>query len=236
MTAVASDAITLIQAVVRDQLRGFRTAELASVTAVHPHASGSDSSNGECDVRLRHSGLELKRVPVCTGRIGLVALPNVGDLVLVQFVNGDVHAGFITARIYTDAVRQPEASARECVYISPDAAESGVRRLYLEMPNGNTLLLDDDKLVLEMGKTKLTVKHDGDVELESEAKLTVTAKGDTSVDVQGSLSLSASGDLSLEGMSVSLTGRSGATLDGGTSATVKGMSVKIAGKTEFSMS
>jgi phage baseplate assembly protein gpV len=235
MTAVGGDAITLIQAVVRDQLRAFKTTELAVVTAVHAHASAGDTNNDECDVTLRNSGLALKHVPVSTGRMGLVALPNVNDLVLVQFLHGDVHSAFITACLYTDATRPPPADAHECVYVSPDYPQSGVRRLYLELPNGNKLLLDDDKLVLEMGTTKLTVNHDGDVVVDSAAKLTITAGGDTAVDVTGNLSLSASGDVSVEGTNVSLTGRASTTLDGGPSTTVKGVAVKIAGKTDFSV-
>ena len=162
-----TDTVTLIQAIIRDQLRGFKTAELGVVTAVYSHESGSDRNNYECDVRLRDSGLELKRVAVCTQRVGAAAIPNPDDLVLVQFLHGDIHAGLIVGRVYNDKDRPPEARPREFVYVSPDAAESGIRRLYLEFPNGNKLLLDDDKLLLEMGMTKLTVKHDGEVEVNS---------------------------------------------------------------------
>jgi hypothetical protein len=82
---VSSDLVGLVQAIVRDQLCGFRTAELGIVTQVYSHESGGDKNNYECDVRLRDSGLELKRAPVATQRIGAVAIPNVDDLVLVQF-------------------------------------------------------------------------------------------------------------------------------------------------------
>ncbi len=164
---MSTDFIDVIQAVIRDQLRAFRTAELGVVTQVYSHAAASDKNNYECDVRLRDSGLELKRVAVCTQRVGSVAIPNVDDLVLVQYLNGDMHAAVITGRFHNDMDRSPQAKDREWVYISPDKAESGVRRLYLEFPNDNTLLIDDDKLKLEMGKTTLTINHDGSVELKS---------------------------------------------------------------------
>ena len=141
-------ALSVIRAVVRDELAAFKTAELGVVTNAYAHAQAGDRNNYECDVRLRDSGLELKRVPVGTGRIGAAAIPNPDDLVLVQFLHGDVHAAIVTARLYNDADRPPEAADRECVYVCPDAAESGVRRLYLEFPNGNTLQLDDDTVVL----------------------------------------------------------------------------------------
>jgi hypothetical protein len=71
-----NDAITLLQAVIRDELQSFKTAELGVVTNVYSHESSSDKNNYECDVKLRNSGLELKRVAVATQRIGAAAIPN----------------------------------------------------------------------------------------------------------------------------------------------------------------
>lgn len=229
-----SDLIHLIQSVVRDELRSFRTTDLGVVTQVYSHESASDKNNYECDVRLRDSGLELKRVPVSTQRIGAVSIPNEDDMVLVQFLHGDMHSAIITERVYNDVDRPPEAKPHEFVYISPDSAESGIRRLYLEFPNGNTLLLDDDKLVLEMGKTKLTVNNNGDVELDSSAKLTINTKGDATVKVNGNLELNATGDVNVEGINVSIKGQANTTLEGSAATTVKGATVKIAGITDFS--
>lgn len=231
---MSTDAISLVQAVVRDQLRSFRTAELGIVTAMYSHESAADKNNYECDLMLRDSGLELKRVPVSSQRVGAVAIPNKDDMVLVQFLHGDIHSAVIMGRLYNDANRPPEAKPHEFIYISPDSKESGIRRLYLELPNNNKLLLDDEKVVLEMGKTKLTLNHDGDVVLESNAKLTVKSAGDASVKVQGSLDLTATGDVSLEGNNVSIKGNLNVSLEGGAAASVKAAAVTIAGKLDFS--
>lgn len=229
-----NDVIAIIQAVVRDQLRAFKTADLATVKKVHSHESSSDKKNYECDVKLRDSGLELKRVPICTGRVGAVAIPNVDDLVLVQFICGDIQSAVITGRLHNDVDRSPQAKPRECVYISPDSAESGVRRMYLEFPNGNKILLDDDKLEIEIGKTKLTLNHDGDVVLDSEAKLNITTKGDTSISAQGNLDLSATGDVKVQGNNVTIQGKAQASLEGSAGANIKGGNIKIAGMVNFS--
>ena len=118
-----SDAITLIQAVIRDQLRGFKTAELGVVTKVYSHESSSDKNNYQCDVKLRDSGLELKRVNVATQRMGAVAIPNQDDLVLVQYLNGDIHSAIVTGRLYNDAVRPP-GSRRASSFTSRPIARS----------------------------------------------------------------------------------------------------------------
>jgi hypothetical protein len=179
---MSTDVVDLIQAVIRDQLRSFKTSELGVITQVYSHESASDKNNYECDVRLRNSELELKRVPVTTQRVGSVAIPNKDDLVLVHYLNGDIHSAVIIGRFFNDKDRPPEAKPHEFVYISPDKPESGIRRLYLELPNGNKLLLDDDKLVLEMGKTKLTINHDGSVELKSNNQpITLTDQNGTNM-------------------------------------------------------
>ena len=242
--AGGSDLVDLIRAVVRDQLASVRVAELGVITETFPHADGGDSNNYECSVRLRDSGLELHRVPVATGRIGLAAIPNVDDLVLVSFVGGDIHGPVIVGRLYNDVDRPPEAKDHECVYVSPDAAESGVRRAALQFPNGNAVDLDDDAVVLTMGGTTVTVKHDGDVAIEAKGKVQVSSGGSTEVSSDGDISLTASGgvtikasrDVKIEGLSVSIKAQTTAKLEGGASANVKAPLVGVAGTTSFSPS
>jgi len=163
-----------------------------------------------------------------------MAIPNAGDLVLVEFLGGDVNAPIIIGRLYSDAVRPPVSKAGELVYESLDQEQSGIRRVFLKFPNGATLLVDDDKATYESGKTKLTINHDGDVELESGGKVRVQSAGDTSIESQGKLELKASQDVSISGMNVSVQAQASATLEGSASATLKGGSVSIKGLTSFS--
>jgi phage baseplate assembly protein V len=217
-------------------------AEIAVVTEQFAHAEGSDKSNYECSVRLRDSGLELPRVPVATQRVGLAAIPNVDDLVLVTFVGGDLHGAVITGRLYNDVDRPPEAKAAEWVYVSPDAAASGVRRAHLEFPNGNTLTLDDDQAVIDAGGTKVTITNGGDVAIQAQGAVLIQSGGDTSIKSQGAVSieagkgiaLKAQTDVTIKGLSVSAKAQTTAQLEGGAGATVKGPLVKLAGTTTFS--
>ncbi|HYR62979.1 MAG TPA: hypothetical protein VET24_10180 [Actinomycetota bacterium] len=240
--ALAPDLIGVVQAVVRDQLAGLRIAEIGVVTDVFPHADDGDQDNYACSVRLRDTGLELAKVPVATQRIGLSHIPNVDDLVLVTFVGGALAGAVITGRLYNDADRPPVAKAKECVYGSPDDAESGLRRLSVTLPNNNTLVVDDDKVVLALGDTKITVNNGGDVEIDSNAKVLVkssgntevTSQGDLTLEASGSLSLKAQGDVKVEGMSVAVKAQTSAQVEGQASTTVKGPMISIAGTTSFS--
>ena len=164
---MSTDVVGLIQAIVEHRLRGIKTADLGVVTAAYPHESSSDKNNYQCDVKLRDSGVELKRVAIATQHVGAASIPNVNDLVVVHYLNGDIHSAVITGRLYNDKDRPPQSKSGEVVYVSPDPAKSGVRRLYLEFPSGNSLQLDDDALTLTMGNTSLVVNHDGDVVINS---------------------------------------------------------------------
>jgi uncharacterized protein involved in type VI secretion and phage assembly len=229
-----SGLVSTIQAIVREELRHLYLAELGVVTELHAHESESDKNNYACSVQLRDGGLELRSVPIATPRIGLCALPNVGDLVLVQFLGGDPNAPVVTARLYNESARPPVAKAGESVYESPDGEESGVRRAFLKLPNGATLTWDDETITLETGATKLAIHHDGEVTLESADKVTVKSTGDTIVESQGALNMKATGDVSLEGMNVNVKAQMNAQVEGQIGATLKGVNVAIKGLTAFS--
>lgn len=228
-TLAAPDMVEIVQAIVREELRKLRVAEVGVVTKLYPHESGSDKNNYACDVRLRDSGLELKRVPVATQRIGQAAIPNVDDLVLVQFVGGDLYGAVITGRLYNDVDRPPEAKAKEFAYVSPDAAESGIRRVWLEFPNGNTLLLDDDKVVVEMGETTLTVKHGGDVEVKSAAKTVIQSQDDHQISSQADTTIDSGGDISItaNGSKITLQSQGTLTAKAATKVTVEAPLIEL---------
>ncbi|MFX0194499.1 MAG: phage baseplate assembly protein V [Candidatus Hodarchaeota archaeon] len=227
------DLLNTIQKIIHQELRELRFAEVGVVTALHSHESESDKNNYECTVQLRDSGLILKNVAVATQRIGSVAIPNVNDLVLVAFINSNVNAPVIVGRLYNDEDRPPVAKPHELVYISPDAAESDIRRMFFEFPNGNKILLDDDKLVLEAGSTKITVNNGGDVSLEVSGKMSIKAESDVAIDAQGNIDLKAQGDVKVSGVNVSIKGQSSAGLEASGSAKLKGANVAINGMTSF---
>jgi phage baseplate assembly protein V len=240
----AVDVVGLLQALVRSELAKLRVAEVGIVEAAYSHESGSDKNNHACDVRLRDTGLVLPKVPVAVDRIGRSSLPNPGDAVLVQFLGGDLHGAVITGRFYTDQARPPEAKAKEWVFVCPDPAESGLRRIHVELPEGNVLTVEDKQLLLKCGSTSVKIKNGGSVEIKSAAAVKVQADGDVSIQAGGDLVLKAGGklsasagtDMKLEGLTVAAKAQTTAQLEGGAQAGVKGPMVSLAGMTNFSPS
>ena len=174
------DIVSVIRSIVREELKSHRTLELGTVTKLYSHESENDKNNYACNVKLKDSDLELQNVGISTQRIGAVAIPNENDLILVQFINGDVNNAVVIGRVYNDVDSSPLAKPHEFVYISPDAKESGIRRIYLEFPENNKFLLNDEEISLEAGTTKIKFNHDGDIEIDSNSKLNTKTKDELS--------------------------------------------------------
>ena len=183
--------IETIRKIVESELRKRYIAELGVVTSIFPHSADSDKDNYECNVRLKYRDLELRKVPVSTQHIGLANTPNVGDLVLVTFVNGSINAPIIIGRLYTDEDRPPLNKEEEVIYIPPYSRSPDLRRIHLEFPGDIILSITDDEVKVEASKSKVTLQRDGDVLIESNAKISVKSKGDATISSQGDMSFSA---------------------------------------------
>ncbi|HEY0735988.1 MAG TPA: phage baseplate assembly protein V [Herpetosiphonaceae bacterium] len=111
-----SQMIDIIQRVVRQELARSRTSLLGVVTAVFPHEAADDQNNYEASVQLKYEELELRNVPIAVDHVGLAVPPRVGDLVLVQFIGGDLNQPVISGRFYHADDRPPLHKADEVMF------------------------------------------------------------------------------------------------------------------------
>jgi len=190
-----------IQRIVQDELGRMRFAELAIVQAQHPHASDSDKDNYACTVKLRDSNIVLSRVPVATGRAGVTAIPAVGDLVMVQYLNGDGNAPVITGTFYNDEDRPPPnddgqmivhlplgAGDSDAVHIELHSADK--REIVIKLGSGLTIQLRDDDPAVELdigGRATVKIERDGALSIAgSELRIEGSA---ITIEAQGELTL-----------------------------------------------
>lgn len=206
-----------IRRIVRDELRALRIAELAVVQESHPHVDAGDDDNYACTVRLRDTGLVLARVPVATGRLGAAAIPDVGDLVLVQFIGGDINAPIITGSLYTDEDRPPENAEGQALLVLPsDAAEdegvqlrfSSVGETSATLAVGTSLriaLRDDDPVVeIDVGDASATLRIDSDGTLTITSGRAISIEGGE-IGLKGSsITAEADGEITLKGRVINL--------------------------------
>ena len=183
-----TDIVAIIRAIVRDELKRLRLGDLAVVTSVFPHTDENDGNNYECNVKLRESDLELRKVPMATPHTGMVSAPLVGDLVLVSYVGADPNRPIVVGRLYSDQVSPPLHDENEWSVTSPVAGDT-------------SLAIDKEQsIVLSAGKTTLTIKKDSSVELAGEVDLKIAVSGnaelscaDCRIDASGNVTLGGSG-------------------------------------------
>lgn len=223
-----TQALSSLRAVVREEQDRRRFPELALVTQVFPKSSDGGKENHQVAIKLLSSDVELLRAPVAVGRLGLAALPRVGDLVVVVFVDGDLTAPIVLGSLYDHQQHPPKAEAAEVVYQVPDGAASGVRRLHLELPSGAKVTWDDDLLSVALGGTTVNLNRDGNVEIKSASEVSISASGDLTIEAQGNVSIKAQGKLELAGVTLTAEGKG--------TATLKAPSISLAGMTQFSPS
>jgi phage baseplate assembly protein gpV len=202
-----SRVIDALQAIARHEIDRRPLCELAIVTSVFD-GDGADAQS--VSLTLKDTGLAIPRVPVVGPLSGEVALPRVGDMVLVLFPRGDLSSALVTGLVYSDN-RRPFSATRDEVGLEwpsgtddPDAktvrittAGGDAARKFSITFAGDIdamLTLTDGTLEFVAGKVKLKMSHssdsDGAVEISAgETKVSMAQDGDVSIESAGNLTL-----------------------------------------------
>jgi hypothetical protein len=213
------NTIEIIKKIAEEEVKNLHLVELGVITSIFPHGSSSDNDNYECNIKLKNRDLELRKVPIATPQIGFTNIVEIGDLVLVAFIGGNINAPVVVGRMYNDEDRPPVNQRHEIVFESPYPVESGVRRFHFKFPNESSITLTDDDLTVQLGSsgTKVVIKTDGDINIESAKNINISTQ---------------SGDISLSAMNIKLDSTQDISLTAGGNTQVKAnMSVKLDGLT-----
>lgn len=183
-----------------------------------------------------------------TSGAGVFFLPEVGDEVVVGFLNEDPRFPIILGSLYSSTKNKPYEGLdpNEKNSIKAIVSKSGISMEFddenkvftLKTPESNTAIFSDqDKQItikdqngnsIVMSESGITIKSDKDINIEASQNLNL--KGNMGVNIQAS-----SGDVQIKGMNIknsadmefSAEGSMTASLQGGTQATVKGAMVMI---------
>lgn len=188
-----------IRALIREELGRLRVAELGVVQAVEP----ADPGNYAATVALPGSDLVLDTVPLLTPRKGVASVPDVGDLVLVGFVGGDLNHPVVLGSLYNDEDRPPPNDAGQFIVHLPggedsgralrlELHESGPRRAVLQVGSACTLTVQDDDPVVTVdvgGQAAIEITQSGNVSLQGGGNLTLKGSGNVTLEAGGTLAL-----------------------------------------------
>jgi uncharacterized protein involved in type VI secretion and phage assembly len=164
-----------------------------------------------CTVELRESGIVLPKVPIATGVVGMVAPPAEGDLVVVAFLGGEIHAPVVVGRVYNEQVAPPTHDAGQVVAMLPGGETDTTKafQLKIETPGDSRSLkitldgsvkmeveINDGGIRFQAQDATLTLEQsnssDGKAELAvAGSKVTIEQSGDVTVTAGGTLKLKA---------------------------------------------
>ncbi|NER02064.1 MAG: hypothetical protein F6K17_05155 [Okeania sp. SIO3C4] len=241
--------VGVMQKVAQQEARKIYTTELGIVTAVFPHTSESDKQNYQCSIKLKNQKLpngkdfELRQVPVMTPHIGLANIPNVGDLVLVTFVGGNINAPIIIGRLYNDKDLPPVNKEKEFL-LQHNQKEGGRLKIdekgvvtITSKNEKNEITVNDEKIMAANEKCSITLEG-GDATVKNEKCSVTLAGGDATVKNEKCQVSLSGGSVTIDNGTCKIKVESGGiTIDAASSnVTVKSMgSIKIGDATTGSV-
>ena len=171
-----SNVLELVRHVVAQELARHRSSCFGVVSAVFPHTAEDDENNYDVNIKLKHEELELRKVPLAVTHVGFAAPPRVGDLALVQFINGDLNQPVITGRFYHEDDRPPLHKEEEVLF----EHRVGEKLNHLRFAADGSIFLQRDVTKPEdNSEAKTSIRIDGgtgDLEIKVGDKLTVMMK------------------------------------------------------------
>jgi uncharacterized protein involved in type VI secretion and phage assembly len=166
---VMDGIVAIMKKVATHEARRIYTTELGIVTTVFPHTDANDKDNYQCSVKLKNKkrpdgqDFELRKVPVATPYIGLASIPKVGDLVLINFIGGDINAPVITGRLYNDEDRPPLNKNNEFLLQHLIKDEETINKggsLKIDEQGKIIITSKDEKNVLTIENEKISIAHE----------------------------------------------------------------------------
>ncbi|MDR1298694.1 MAG: phage baseplate assembly protein V [Oscillospiraceae bacterium] len=163
---------------------------------------------------------------------GIFFFPNVGDLVYLAYLGGEITNPVVLGHFWAGETAAPykiESGKNEISSIkTPKGVEikfddaDGKQKLTLTTPSGATVHIDDEKkslLIQDKGAgNALTIKWEaGEIELRAKKKLTLAA-GDTAITLEssGSVAVKASSSVKAESANIELRAKSAVKAEGAT--------------------
>ncbi|MQP66373.1 type VI secretion system tip protein VgrG [Niveispirillum sp. SYP-B3756] len=175
--------------------------------------------------------------------IGAEFYPEIGDEVVVAFMNDDPRFPVIVASLYSKKYKPPvppAAANNQKTIVTRSKLRldffEDKKAVEISTPGGHNFRMDEDAKTItlkDLKGNKLTMAPEG-ITIESAGKMTLNAKGDIAINSQANISVSAAKNVDISGLSISESAQkdyaaegANTTLKGKTAVTIQGAMVKI---------
>lgn len=163
-----------------------------------------------------------------TSGAGSGFLPEVGDEVVVGFLESDPRFPIILGSLYSSAKPASFTPADNKNYIKTIVTKSKLKISFddekkittIETPGGNSITLSDDAKTIEIvDQNKNSIKMgSAGITLQSDKDIVLKATGNITLDATGKLNLGSKQDVAIEGMNVNCTAKVGFVAKGNATA------------------
>ena len=165
-----------------------------------------------------------------TDGAGLSFLPEVGDEVVVGFLESDPRFPVILGSLYSSAKKAAAAPTDNNNYIKTLITKSKLKISFddekkitkIETPAGNTITLSDDAKSIEIvdqNSNAIKMTSSG-INIESQKDITLKATGNITLNATGKVNVKAQQDVAVSGMNVNNTAQVGFTAKGNATAEI----------------
>ena len=151
----------MIRAVVRQELARHPRSRLAVVTAVDMQEGGP----AVCELQPQDEELVMKSVPVLTPHLGISSPTAVGDLVVVDFLEGDPEQPVVVGRAYSEVVQPPDLQEGDLCLENPPMSGCWLK------------IAQDQTITIQNKGTKIEISSDGAVTIRADSELKLTVEG-----------------------------------------------------------
>jgi len=182
--------------------------------------------------------------PMAGKKRGLWFIPEVGEEVLVAFEHGNIDKPIILGGLWNkddppflpmdgdgkNDVRAIYTRSGHKIVLNDSDDKPSIE--IIDKTGDNRIFIDSEKNAIEIKcKGNLTIDVGGDIMITAKGKIDLKADKDVTVDTKGKLTQKATGNAAIEssGGSFSAKASTGASVDGGTKAEVKGAMVSVNG-------
>ncbi len=179
-----------------------------------------------------------------SNQIGAVFYPEIGDEVVVGFMNEDPRYAVILGSLYSKKLAPPvtpdEKNTRKVLLTRSKleiSFDEESKIIEIKTPGNHSIKLDDKGTaitILDSSKNSVTLSTSG-IAIDSSSDITMTAKGNITIDAKGNMKLNAAANATMDGLQVALTAKTKFSATGNAQAevtasgmlTLQGAMVKI---------